>query len=66
MHRQPSLVFRQSAIDEPDSGCSDAPSELIHDHELLFHGQAFRDDGPRTTGPQEFGDCGEKMGEEYQ
>jgi hypothetical protein len=51
VYRQPPLVFRQSAID---------------DQELLLHEQAFRDDGPRTTAPQEFGDCGEKTGGEYQ
>jgi hypothetical protein len=42
------------------------PPGSIDDQELLLHEQAFRDDGPRTTGSQEFGDCGEKMGEEYQ
>jgi hypothetical protein len=43
-----------------------SPPGPIDDQELLLYEQAFRDDGPRTTGPQEFGDCGEKMGEEYQ
>ena len=43
-----------------------SPPGPIDDQELLLHERAFRADGPRTTGPREFGDCGEKMGEEYQ
>ena len=38
------------------------PPGPIDVQELLLHEQALRDDGPRTPGPQEFGDCGEKMG----
>jgi hypothetical protein len=42
------------------------PPGPFDDQELLFNEQAFRNDGPPTTGPQEFGNCGEKLGEEYQ
>ena len=30
----------------------------IDDQELLLHEKAVSDDGPRTAGPQEFGDRG--------
>ena len=55
---------QQESIKGRKIRCS--PPGPIDDQELLLHEQAFREDGPRTTGPQEFGDCGEKMGEEYQ
>ena len=55
---------QQESIKGRKIRCS--PPRPIDDQELLLHEQAFRDDGPRTTGSQEFGGCGEKMGEEYQ
>jgi hypothetical protein len=34
-----------------------ASPRTMNDQKLLLHEQAVSDNGPRTAGPQEFGDC---------
>jgi hypothetical protein len=57
------LVEKQRPEPEQESiQCAESgPSSpgAIDDQQLLLHEQALSDDGPRVTGPQQFGDCGQ-------
>jgi len=46
----------QYPVNRHQIGCM--PARPVNDNELLLQKQAVSDNGPRTAGSKEFGDCG--------